>query len=254
MSLGEFSPIDIWSILHRMPVVSSLHGSSRVMPLFVFAFAIAAGFALSKIEEALDRKWKTAGGLLAAAAAAIVFVEMFTVSQSVLKDAFTERAPVVAKNDSFRQLVVAEPTKVNYRSFLSNTGVLNCYDTMRPPIKAVPFGDDTGRKNPGYMGEAFLSSGKGTATVAYFSPNLVVVEADPVAKDTLVLNQNYFKGWKADGIDAVDRWGLVATPIEPGRKQVTFRYSPTSFKAGLVISAISFIIVGFLAIRPSKRR
>ncbi|MCC6502793.1 MAG: hypothetical protein IT362_06640 [Deltaproteobacteria bacterium] len=254
MSLGEFSPIDIWSILHRLPVVSSLHGSSRVMPLFVFAFAIAAGFALSRFEEAVGKKSKLAGSLLAVAVVAIVFVEMFTVSQSVLKDAFIERAPVVVKNDSFRQIVVAEPTKVNYRSFLSNTGVLNCYDTMRPPIKAVPFGDDTGRKNPGYMGEAFLSSGKGTATVAYFSPNLVVVEADPVAKDTLVLNQNYFKGWKADGADALDHWGLVAAKVEAGKKQVVFRYSPSSFKVGLVISAISFIIDGFLAIRPSKRR
>ena len=171
-----------------------------------------------------------------------------------MKDAFIERAPVVVKNDSFRQLVVAEPTKVNYRSFLSNTGVLNCYDTMRPPIKAVPFGDDTGRKNPGYMGEAFLVSQKGSAKLTYFSPNLVVVDVEPLGKDTLVLNQNYFKGWKADGVDAVDHWGLVGTLVEPGRKQVTFSYSPTSFKAGLVISAISFIVIGFLAIRPSKRR
>jgi len=104
------------------------------------------------------------------------------------------------------------------------------------------------------MGEAFFASGKGSATVTYFSPNLVVVEADPAVKDTLVLNQNYFKGWKADGAGAADHWGLVGTTIEPGRKQVTFRYSPTSFKAGLVISAISFIVIGFLAIRPSKRR
>ena len=254
MSLGEFSPIDIWSLLHRLPVVSSLHGSSRVMPLFIFAFAIAAGFALSRFEEAVGKKRKMAGSLLAGAVVAVVFIEMFTVSQPVLKDAFTESAPKVAKNDSFRQLVVAEPTKVNYRSFLSNTGVLNCYDTMRPPIKAVPFGTDEGRKNPGYMGEAFFASGKGSASVTYFSPNLVVVEADPMGKDTLVLNQNFFKGWKADGVDAVDHWGLVGTALEPGKKQVTFRYSPASFKVGLVISVISFVIVGFLALRPCRRR
>lgn len=253
MSLGEFSPIDVWSILHRLPVVSSLHGSSRVMPLFIFTFAIAAGFALSRAEEAVGRKWKKAGVLLAGFAVAVVFVEMFTVSRPVLKDAFNEPAPKPVKNDSFRQLVVKEPTKVNYSSFLSNTGVLNCYDTMRPPIKAVPYGNDEGRKNPGYMGEAFFASGKGKATVTYFSPNLVIVDAFPAGKDTLVLNQNYFKGWKANGKDAASHWGLVGTPVDTGKKQVAFKYSPRSFKIGLAISIISFIVIVWLAIRPCRR-
>lgn len=254
MSLGEFSPVNIWSVLHRLPVISSLHGSSRVMPLFVFTFAVAAGFALSRAEEALEGRRKKAGTAFAAIAAAVVFIEMFTVSRPVLKDAFTESAPRAVKNESFRQLVVSEPTKVNYASFLSNTGVLNCYDTMRPPIKAVPFGSDDGRKNPGYMGEAFFGSGKGRAAVTYFSPNLVVVDAMPVGKDTLVLNQNYFKGWKANGADAVDHWGLVGAPVaQPGKKQITFTYSPRSFKIGLVVSIISSFAVLWLAIRPCRR-
>lgn len=253
MSLGEFSPVDVWSILHRLPVVSSLHGSSRVMPLFIFTFAIAAGFALSRAEEAVERKWKKAGLLLAGVAVAVVFVEMFTVSRPVLKDAFNEPAPKAVKNETFRQLIVKEPTKVNYSSFLSNTGVLNCYDTMRPPIKAVPYGNDEGRKNPGYMGEAFFASGKGKASVTYFSPNLVIVDAAPVGKDTLVLNQNFFKGWKANGRDAVDHWGLVGTPVDAGKKQVAFKYSPRSFKIGFVISVISTLFVGWLIIRPCRR-
>ncbi|OGP14830.1 MAG: hypothetical protein A2052_08375 [Deltaproteobacteria bacterium GWA2_54_12] len=253
MSLGEFSPVDIWSILHRLPVVSSLHGSSRVMPLFIFTFAIAAGFALSRAEEAIEKRWKKAGVLLAGVAVAVVFVEMFTVSRPVLKDAFNEPPPKAVKNEAFRQLVVKEPTKVNYSSFLSNIGVLNCYDTMRPPIKAVPYGNDEGRKNPGYMGEAFFASGKGKATVTYFSPNLVLVDAVPIGKDTLVLNQNYFKGWKANNKDAVDHWGLVGTPVDAGKKQVAFRYSPRSFKIGLVISIISTLFVGWLIIRPCRR-
>lgn len=252
MSLGEFSPIDVWSVLHRLPVVSSLHGSSRVMPLFVFTFAVAAGFALSRAEEAFEGRRKGAGAVFASAVAAAVLVEMFTVSRPVLKDAFNEAAPAPARNEEFRQLVVREPTRVNYQSFLSNTGVLNCYDTMRPPIKAVPYGDDEGRKNPGYMGEAFFASGKGRAEVTYFSPNRVVVDAFPAGKDTLVLNQNYFKGWKANGAAAVDHWGLVGAPVGPGKKQVAFTYSPRSFKAGLLISIVSFIGVGWLAIRPCR--
>lgn len=253
MSLGEFSPVDVWSILHRLPVVSSLHGSSRVMPLFIFTFAIAAGFALSRAEEAMERKWKKAGVLLAGVAVAVVFVEMFTVSRPVLKDAFIEPAPKAVKNEAFRQLVVKDPTRVNYSSFLSNRGVLNCYDTMRPPIKAVPYGNDEGRKNPGYMGEAFFASGKGTAIVTYFSPNLVIVDAAAIGKDTLVLNQNYFKGWRANEKDAIDHWGLVGTPVEAGKKQVAFKYSPRSFKIGFVISVIATLFAGWLIIRPCRR-
>lgn len=253
MSLGEFSPVNIWSVLHRLPVISSLHGSSRVMPLFVFTFAIAAGFALARLEEAGEKKRKGLGMALAGVLAAVVLMEIFTVSRPVLKDAFTEPAPKVQRNELFRQLVVEEPTKVNYPYFLSNTGVLNCYDTMRPPIKAVPFGDDTGRKNPGYMGEAFLVSQKGTAKVTYFSPNMVIVDAAPVGKDTLVLNQNFFKGWKANEKDALDHWGLVSTPVEEGKQQVIFKYSPASFKAGFAISIVSFICIGWLCVRPCRR-
>lgn len=253
MSLGEFSPVDIWSILHRLPVVSSLHGSSRMMPLFIFTFAVAVGFALSRIEEAGDKKRNWLGAALAGVVTLIVFLEIFTVGRPVLKDAFTESAPKVEKKELFRQLVVSEPTKVNYPSFLSNTGVLNCYDTMRPPIKAVPYGTDTGRKNPGYMGEAFLVSQKGSASVKLFSPNMVIVDVEPVGNDTLVLNQNYVKGWKANGRDAIDHWGLVSIPVDAGKKQVVFKYSPTSFKIGLAISIISLLGVGWLCVRPCRR-
>lgn len=253
MSLGEFSPVDIWSVLHRLPVVSSLHGSSRLMPLFIFTFAVAAGLALTRMEEAGDKKKKRLGTVLAAVAVTILFAEMFTASRPVLKDAFTEAAPKVGRNELFRHVFVSEPTKVNYPYFLSNTGVLNCYDTMRPPIKAVPYGDDTGRKNPGYMGEAFLVSRKGTAEVKYFSPNMVIVDVEPAGDDTLVLNQNYFKGWKANEKQAEDHWGLVSTPVDAGKKQVVFRYSPMSFKIGLAISVISFVAIGWLCVRPCRR-
>lgn len=254
LSMGDFAPLNVWALIRHLPVLGSIHGPSRVTVLFVFSASVIAGFVASRIESLKRPVSGAVAKALTGVIAAAVFLELATVSAPVLLDAFPKPAYNLPPNENFTHLVAANPTATNYPHFLRNEGVLNCYESQHPPTKAVPFGDDSGRKNPGYMGEAFFSSGKGTATVAYFSPNRVVVDMEPEAADTLVLNQNFFKGWKADGVEAVDHWGLVGAKVAPGTKQVEFKYSPTSFKAGLAISAVSFVVLGFIALRPRKGR
>jgi len=254
LSMGDFAPLNVWALIRHLPVLGSLHGPSRVTVLFVFSASVIAGFVASRIESLKKPVSGVAAKALSGVIAAAVFMELATVSAPVLLDAFPKPAYDLRPNENFTHLVAAEPTATNYPHFLRNEGVLNCYESQHPPTKAVPFGDDSGRKNPGYMGEAFFASGRAGAKVVYFSPNRVVVDIEPGAADTLVLNQNFFKGWKAGGKDAVDHWGLVGARVAPGEKQVVFRYSPASFKAGLAISAVSFVVLGFIVLRPRKRR
>lgn len=250
-SLGDASPVNLWSLLHKLPVLSSLRGPSRLIALFVFSASVAAGFALSRIE---DRGWAR-GRIIAVMILAAVFLEMITVTRPVFKDAFTEPPPQISENPRFSQIIVQDPTVSQYKSFLSNTGVLNCYESMHPPIKAVPYGDGLGRLNPDYRGEVFLS-GNGAAEVKYFSPNKIIAEVDAPVNDTLVLNQNYFNGWKieADGKKAAafSLNGLVAGEIGPGKREVTFYYCPLSFKAGLAVSIASFLALGVFLYRSRK--
>lgn len=253
LAMGDFSPVNVWSVVRRLPVLGSLHGPSRITMLFVFSASVIAGFVASRVEAMKRPLTGLAPRLAAGAIAALVFIELATVSAPVMKDAFPAPAYDLKPNEGFTHMVAANPTAENYPYFLRNTGVLNCYESQHPPTKAVPYGDFRGRVNPGYMGEAFLASGRPGARVVYFSPNEIVVEVDSPGPDTLVLNQNFFKGWKADNEAARSHWGLVSTPVEAGKRQVTFRYSPASFKAGLAVSAISFVVIGWLIIRPARR-
>ncbi|MBI5643472.1 MAG: hypothetical protein HY954_08365 [Deltaproteobacteria bacterium] len=253
LSMGDFAPLNIWSYLRRLPVFSSLHGPSRIATIFIFTAAVIAGFSLSGLEGRGKKRW---GGIIAIVAVAIVFLEMITVSRPVLKEAFTEPPYNITENKDFYHIVAIDPTRTNYPNFLKNTGVANCYESMHPPTSVSPYGDELGRVNPDYTGEVYLLGG-GSATLRYFSPNKMIIDVDAPSADRLVLNQNYFTGWNAKGVDGVKAApykGLVSAEVPPGKNEITFYYSPLSFKIGLVISIISLIVSLVIVILPSGRK
>lgn len=249
LALGDYSPLNVWSVIRRLPVLGSLHGPSRVTVLFIFAASVIAGHVASRLEGAGFLKGRRNWGALASAVlAAVVFAELATVSAPVLKDAFVKPAYTIAPEKAFSHLVVVDPTATNYPYFLKNKGVINCYESQHPATRASAYGDDKGNLNPGYRGEAYMASGAGRADIVRFTPNVVEVDVSPAGEDYVVINQNWFTGWRADGAEAVDRFGLVAAKVDPGKEKVVFRYSPRSFRTGAVISALSFVILGAAAV------
>ena len=222
------------------------------MPLFIFTMSVVGGYALSRLEDKSD-KWRLARPAVVAIIV-LVFIEMITVARPVLRDAFTEPPFNLTPNAEFTQIVVADPTKTNYPNFLKNIGVANCYESMHPPTAVSPYGDEAGRRNPYYTGEAYLASRAGAVVIRKFSPNVVVVEAESPSDDILVLNQNFFKGWKAEGAagEAVSHNGLVSARVPAGKSVVRFHYSPTSFRVGLAISAISLIAALVILLRRKR--
>lgn len=248
LSLGDFSPLNLWGVLRRLPVFSSLHGPSRIAILFVFSISIVAAFSLSAVEEGrVLSRWGGLGGkagVFAALMTLSVFIEMVTVSRPILKDAFTLPPYTVSERRDFVQLIVSDPTSTNYPYFLNNVGVLNCYESQHPSGKVAPYGDDRGNVNPAYRGEAYVE-GDGEAAITYFSPNRVEIEASLASGARVVLNQNYFKGWTSmiDGVkgDVEPYEGLVSVTVPPGPHRVVFRYSPLSFKIGLMVTLASLI-------------
>lgn len=257
LSLGEFSPVGIWSIIRKLPILGSLHGPSRVMPAFIFAFSIVAGYGLSRLEKGdFLRNFRLKNYYLGAAVGFII-LELITVSIPVMKDAFTEPPFNLKENERFTQVIVKDPTRTNYPNFLRNVGVANCYESQHPPTSVSPYGDERGNLNPYYTGEAFLFSRHGTAEIKYFSPNRVVIEAETLSTDKVILNQNFFKGWRATvngkKVEVKPSSGLVSAEVGPGSSEVIFYYSPTSFKAGLFITLASLAVSVFILFRSRSR-
>ena len=104
----------------------------------------------------------------------------------------------------------------------------------------------------------------GSARIVTYEPERVVVDATARRPGELVLTDVHYPGWKAtvDGkptpIDRVD-YLLRGTALAAGRHRVEFRYQPTSYRIGWIISLLALIgliaalVVG-LRRRPTAAR
>lgn len=224
----------LWSLLHELPVFSSMRTPSRFMLVVLFPVALLAGVMASKLEA---RRWWL--GLLIAS---LVFYNLVAVDSPSLDDAFII-APRLANATAFAQVNDhAEKIYVyseNYLHFLENKGIID-YGSLRylsyVDTNVLPGG------NQGYRGESYLISGNGSATISYFSPSRMRVDVDTAVEDTLVINQNFDGGWKAVGRQVFPAGGLIAVRVVPGDRRVLLYYSPASFKAGLFITLLAFLM------------
>jgi O-antigen/teichoic acid export membrane protein len=94
------------------------------------------------------------------------------------------------------------------------------------------------------------------ADVIDYQINDVVIKTKADQPSWLVLNDTYFNGWLAYSVQADGTEKEVpiyraygnfrAVPIEAGAQTIHFKYSPMSFKLGLFISFMAWMIVVFL--------
>lgn len=89
-------------------------------------------------------------------------------------------------------------------------------------------------------------SGSGSAVVAFYSPNKVIIKTTSSSSGILVLSDTYYPGWKAT-IDRkeVDIFRVDYTfrgiLVPSGNHTITFIYQPSSFSVGLSLSILSIV-------------
>lgn len=103
-------------------------------------------------------------------------------------------------------------------------------------------------------GSAHLSSSVGIqgtlseVEINKYCPNKIILHAKLDSPGVLVLSDTYYPGWTAfvdDKYATIYRANAIMRAIflKEGEHKIVFRYSPKSFKWGVAVSAISFIIV-----------
>jgi len=98
------------------------------------------------------------------------------------------------------------------------------------------------------------------ATITLYAPETIQLTAD--GPGTLLLTDAYYPGWTAtiDGVPAtIYRADIMfrAVSLPPGSHHIEFRYSPTSVRAGLVVSFLAWLGLGALILLtrwPRRRR
>jgi hypothetical protein len=97
----------------------------------------------------------------------------------------------------------------------------------------------------------------GKVEVVSYEPNNVVLNCKTTQDALLYASDTFYPGWKAyvDGKqEEIMRANLAfrAVKVPPGEHTIIFRYVPVSFYAGLLVTAIGFVLFGLLIVRGRK--
>lgn len=255
LAMGNKSFIPLWDLLSQLPVYNSLRVPSRYILGVVFCAALFSGMGLEFFKKPVKtgmlqtKNMTIVKNIIFPCIVLFVAGDLFMVNSPILKKAFIFPPEHIERSDSFTQNKSNLGRPLNrwsdlYPSFLANKGTLNSSEIMLIQSHAVSVTD------PRYKGEVYLSDGNGQAYINTFTPNEVTVEVQADEKDILVLNQNYYKGWKVIQksriFDTVSYNGLIAFAIMPDAKRVVFSYQPNGFKIGLGISLATLsCMIGF---------
>jgi len=245
LGFGAFHPVSPWALLHELPLFASQHVPSRFhYPMLLF---LGAGFVLTVsgfvTERIARRPWLDAALLLPVA---LFGWDMARYSRTPFEQAFWMEAPAAIRRvepfEHRRRSPVnyvlrdwAEPVLL---AMFANSGVIQCYGVdpeFRVAAKAA--------NAPGYRGRAYVD-GAGQATLVEWSPNRALVEVSGAEPGALVVyNMNHDVSWRANGEAALEHQGLVAARLAPGVRTIEFRYVPRTLAPGLVLFALTLVLV-----------
>src|SRR3989338_243337 len=252
IAFGRKFPINLWGVLKSLPVYGSLTVPSRFMFCFIFCVAILSGFGLSCFEQrnlAIHKYWNPAAAKsLTVIVVLVVLFDLWQVNSPIFRHAFGIPPMRVTKSAFFAQRyrgINYYEKKVSrssqYPIFLSNSGILGAYEVVyikRGKVRII--------SDPDYRGEVYLDKSYGKVTMKYFSPNKIIVDVDAKQDDILVVNQNYYRGWRVKKekktLHAASYKGLIAASVSRGRQRIIFYYMPFSFLAGFCVT-LSFLSV-----------
>jgi hypothetical protein len=236
-SMGHKGVVDLWGFLHNYPPFESLRMPSRTVLALTFVVAVFSARGLSDIE-------RHGSGFPKFALFFTLFL-LFYSNQGYLDGAFPYPPHRIQVPDTpgFKSILYTIPANHTgavswmYGIVAQDTGVSNCYVDPGPVRWARSYSE------LGYRGEVYLLEGRGNATLTSFSPNRLEIAVNATGDDVLIVNQNYFPGWKVvGGGTTADSEGLISTNVTRDTASLTLYYLPDSFLVGGMMTVIGIAI------------
>jgi hypothetical protein len=258
-SLGDRVPLSLWGMLHRLPVFDALRVAQRFRWFWLLGFALFAGMGLDEIRARLARSAPAIPSSIVSLLALVLLGVDLRPTARVFDEGFSLPPVSVKPSPSFQQISTlpyydasgfmrsATPRTNSawsalYPAVRAGVGTIDAYEPITTRFESPA----VARDDPRYRGEAYVDGGPGDPRIALWSPNRVRVETD--GSGFLLLNQNYIRGWQADGKAAADRHGLIGAPIRPNVRSIDFEYHPTSFRIGVGLSLVGAVLALWLLI------
>ncbi len=223
-------PYSSLPILSHLPLGNDIRVPARFMIGFVFCAGVIIAYGADVLAGL-----KPKGPPIVAALLVIGLVDSWAVGPPNLRYLYypQQRSPEPisrefrqVRSDSLSDMVM---TRLN----LANEGSIRCGGYGMFEVKTHVLGYN----QSGYRGEYHLN-GSGVAAQTYWSPNRLKYHIDSLGAATLVVNQNFYPGWRltTGGGELYSEDGLLAVRVPPGQQEVELRFQPTFLFPSLILS------------------
>jgi hypothetical protein len=174
----------------------------------------------------------------------ILGLDMLWVNTKVYRESFRMVPLSIPSPKPFVQVcgTGASWLRDEYPIVAQDLGMRDCKQNVVIPTQAVDCKDEAG-----YRGEAYVLHDPYATLHMQFSPNILDARVVVSDADTLVVNQNFDRGWKAMVNGKLrkvqETQKLLSVYVPKGESNVVFFYLPDAFIVGL---SISLITVGYV--------
>jgi len=218
-----------WQLLHRLPPYGNLWYTPRVVFLLYLLCAIGAAETATWLQL---KRLGWCGTLLMLCAG----VELLVVNRPMWERGFS-LIPQFRTLPRCQQPFIQERggfvTENDWRIVWCGHGNVDLFNDIPMPRSARAVSDAD------YTGEWQILAGNAAVHEVRFTPLLLTITGDFSSPCSMVINQNYCRGWRAWGGKTGAYEGRLAVQIPPGARTVRLFFLPWSLLAGVLITILT---------------
>ena len=263
--MGHNAPVDIFRWLWHAPLYHSMHKPAKYYDFFIiFNIALLGGSFISSLQNLGGIKKAIQIGIILVSFSALV--PIYVINRETNADAFIHKKPTIKQVEMFYQIEgqglprydSRTPKSNYYFNLLRNIGTIDWKSNIVYPENAEPryYVDikDNLIQNNYYQGEVFCDKSGNRATIDYFSPNEIVIDADMLTSGIVVLNQNYNKSWYSSQYQLFSYNGLIGIRVDSsGHHAIKLQYSHRNLIAGAIVSLFSIVVACYMKRKYEKK-
>jgi hypothetical protein len=240
LALGDNSPVNLWRLLHLF--FSSLKNNLKFFGGVLALFSLTIGLTIKEMQIRFFKR-DNLNFLISLAFLFLVGYGAFICAAKIFKEKIPIKYHLGNPKSAFSQ-TSGDYTKM-FEYVYNNKGILNGFDSIGNQIQtaAIPGG------NKDYRGEYYFANEAGKIEELFFSPNRLKFDINSEKDDILVINQNYFPGWRSSSGRVVNYNGLIGIALKKGQRQLEVYYLPNSFILGMLTFSI-FVVAVFICGLP----
>lgn len=265
-NMGAENDVSLYGTLHHLPIYSQLRNPERYSIVVCLFLALAVGRALMLVEEAplevivrlrarfwpkrpwapgrvARGVWGALGSVLALGVALGLAFDLWRENR-VRRDLFSQDEPLAYAAPFHQSRGNRWDAQVWPRASL---GTLLCFEENPFPQSKALRGDLEAEERAEDPAQA-------TVERRSWSPNVIDLHVVAASEATVLINQNWHKGWTADVGAVENRDGLLAVRVPAGTHELRLRFRSRALALGLIVSLLTALLLAALAGRTLRRR